>query len=116
MEESALTYVAVSYLAERFTQAQGMVEDTEEYYNKISSDIPQQDILMWDSAIRAAEERRCTDPSAMDILAAQQLKRPENAETENHVGLVVTPGQEWCQRTLAVEERQYVTATFFDSF
>lgn len=102
----------MTHLAERFTQAVGMVEETKEYYNKISSDIRQQDILMWDAEVRAAEERRFRDPSAMDIMAAQQLKRPENAETENTAGSVITPAQAWCQRAMAIEERQYVSTTF----
>lgn len=81
-----------------------MVQETNTYYDRMTSNISAADIAAWRKEIEQAEERRLVDPAVMDILGA---RRPDTIDIEvsadPHYAAV---GEDWCRLALSVEERQ----------
>jgi hypothetical protein len=94
----------VDNIIDRFNESQSMVEETINYYDRMTSTIAAADIKQWESEIIQAEEKRLIEPAVMDIIGAQ---RPDNfnidVPAEHHL---VPVGEDWCRLALSVEERQ----------
>src|ERR1700694_2752650 len=69
-----LIYLLVALvLCDRFRQATDMVHKTSSYYTQLSSTLPVQLQKKWEDEMTSAESRHLEDPSAMDIIGAQQI-------------------------------------------
>lgn len=91
-------------LIDRLKESHLMVQETNKYYNHLTSTIAVADISQWASDIKQAEERRLVDPAVMDILGAKQI---DSSNQEIHDHPHITPaGENWCRLALSVEERQ----------
>ena len=89
---------------DRFQESYSMVQETQKYYDHITSSIAKADLASWSSSIKAAEEKRLDDPSVMDILGARRCDLSDHDnQTDNHLTSVA---DDWCRLALSVEERQ----------
>ena len=97
------------FLSDRFSQAKDMVHSTSQYYTQFTSTISASALKIWTKEITSAESRRLKDPSAMDIMCAQQ---PDGIADPAQSGFTQTPltgvGSQWLNLALSIEERQYV--------
>jgi len=91
-------------LCDRFGQAQEMVQKTSDYFNQMSCTITLQARNKWEQQLMVAEKRRLEDPSAMDIIGAQQM----GVDGRTDPSLVTYSGPEWLTLALSIEERQFV--------
>ena len=82
-----------------------MVQETSEYYKKISGTVPQQLRNLWNKAVQSAESSRMDDPTVMDIFGAEEIEANIPPEPESDSG---TPGARWLHLALSMEETQYV--------
>ena len=100
-------------LCDRFGQAKDMVQTTSEYYAKFTSTISAGALKKWTQEIETAESRRLKNPKAMDIMCAHQ---PESSSDLGNLGAKPnwssSPGNQWLQLALSIEERQYVLVIY----
>ena len=91
-----------------------MVHKTSDYYTKLSSTIPPASRKKWEEEMTSAENRRLEDPSAMDIIGAQDVDLPtsESAPQPNRRTAAV---HAWLNLALSIEERQFVRPLQTDS-
>ena len=79
-------------------------KEAKAYFEKLSSTLATSDIARWNQEIIIAEKYRLEKPSAMDIMACQQItKAPETAGDnikDNNDGV------EWIMLGFGIEERQ----------
>jgi hypothetical protein len=94
----------VNTLINRYIESTSMVEETNNYYDKITSSIDATDIAEWTAAIQDAEKRRLEYPAAMDLLGAQ--RRTSSISERLDASHESTIGEDWCRLALSIEERQ----------
>lgn len=106
-------------LCHRFTEAAGMLQCAEDYYDNQTLDISKEDIEQWETNIKIAESRRKQDRSVMDIMGATKPQRadPTTAENNNAARNAASdPGGtqvvKWIQMAMEIEETQYVLTAF----
>ena len=94
----------VDTLIDWFNKSFSMVEETNKYFDQLTSSIPAADAADWSAAIIEAEKERLEYPAVMDILGAQKYILSELDPLEDqHIASV---GEDWCRLALSVEERQ----------
>lgn len=91
-------------LCDRFGQAKDMVLKTSNYYTQFSSTVSVTLQRKWEQEIISAEDRRLEDPSAMDIIGAQQLGT--GAGSGSDPNRQTGAGPAWLHLALSIEERQ----------
>ena len=84
-----------------------MVHKTSSYYSQLSSTIPVASRKKWEKEMTLAESRRLEDPSAMDIIGAQEVDLP-TADSALQPDRRTAAVHAWLNLALSIEERQYV--------
>jgi hypothetical protein len=90
---------------ERWRHCTDLSDDTEDYYNKLSSTIQNEDIVRWTADITLAENERCQNPAAMDIMASR-LPQPGRNEIPFNESISEKSGSEWIILGISMEEKQ----------
>lgn len=93
-------------LSERYVQANDMLHKATEYYNKMTSSVPNDLLNTWLEAITLAESRRKLDRTVMDILCAKSAQNDPQPLSLPDDSLV--SADKWLHLALSIEERQYV--------
>jgi hypothetical protein len=99
--------LSVYVLCDRFRQATDMVHKTSSYYTQLSSTIAVALRKKWEEEVTSAENRRLEDPSAMDIIGAQDVDLP-TSQSAPQPDRRTTAVHAWLTLALSIEERQYV--------
>jgi hypothetical protein len=84
-----------------------MVHKTSGYYTQLSSTIPAAARKKWEDEMTSAENRRLEDPTAMDIIGAQEVNLL-TAESAPQPDRRTAALHAWLNLALSIEERQYV--------
>lgn len=89
-------------ICDRYIQAQEMVRDSNNYYEKISSTASQDQLRHWENQIATAEIHRMNERSVMDLLGANVTDR--NSHITRQMG--DEKADDWLSQALSLEERQ----------